>query len=82
MFTIPMLHIERRLALPITGLVLAMAQVGGAGRRILFGALSDRLGGSRAVVLLAATLGATLLARVMVIMRPPRSCRCSSSCGF
>jgi MFS family permease len=72
-YTIPMLRTETHLALPLAGLVLAMAQVGGAGGRIVLGALSDRLGGSRAVVLLATTLGATLLTSVMAIVLTPAS---------
>jgi predicted MFS family arabinose efflux permease len=61
-YTIPMLHSDAHLSVPLAGLILAVAQVGGACGRILFGALSDWLGGRRDVVLMAAALGATLLA--------------------
>lgn len=61
-YTIPMLHSDARISVPLAGLILAIAQMGGAGGRILFGALSDWLGGRRDVVLMTAALGATLLA--------------------
>lgn len=61
-YTIPLLHRDDGLSLTLAGFVLAVAQVGGAGGRIIFGMISDRLGGRRDTVLLAAALAATLLA--------------------
>lgn len=67
-YTIPLLHRDDGLSLTLAGFVLAVAQVGGAGGRILFGMLSDRLGGRRDPVLLGAALAATLLACVLAVL--------------
>lgn len=67
-YTIPMLHTDARVSVPLAGVILAMAQIGGAVGRVLFGAMSDWLGGRRDVVLMAAATGATLLACVLAAL--------------
>lgn len=60
-YTIPALQISQGLSLALAGIVLAVAQVGGALGRIVFGAISDRLQARRDVVLAAAAACATVL---------------------
>lgn len=60
-YTIPALHTGQGLSLELAGIVLAVAQVGGALGRIVFGAISDRLQARRDVVLSAAAACSTLL---------------------
>jgi MFS family permease len=64
-YTIPMLRDREGLAISTAGILLALAQAGGAAARMLFGHLSDRLGGQRDRVLLGAAIGAAALAVIV-----------------
>ena len=61
-YTIPLLHGHSGFSLPLAGAALALAQVGGGIGRILFGWISDSLGGRRERVLVAAAVSAAALA--------------------
>jgi MFS family permease len=64
-FTIPMLHANGGLSVALAGIVLAMAQLGGATARIGLGFISDRLGGRLDVALLGTAITASVLAVVV-----------------
>lgn len=57
-YSIPFLHGQEGLSITTAGMILAVSQVGGGTGRILMGALSDRLGGQRTVVLLFVVISA------------------------
>ena len=67
-YTIPMLRSEDGLSLTLTGAVLAISQIGGAAGRTVLGAVSDRVGGRRDVVLALAAGAASLLAVVVALL--------------
>lgn len=70
-FTIPMLHNQGGLSVALAGVVLALAQIGGAAARIGLGFLSDHLGGRHDLVLIGSGVAGTLLA-VTVGLLPAR----------
>jgi ACS family hexuronate transporter-like MFS transporter len=67
-FTIPMLHTNGGLSVALAGIVLAMAQLGGATARIGLGIISDRLGGRLDVTLLGASVTGSVLAVVVAVL--------------
>lgn len=67
-YTIPLLHGRSGLSLTLAGVALALAQVGGGVGRVLFGWLSDRLGGRRESVLLMMALGGAALACSLTLL--------------
>lgn len=56
------------MSLKLAGVALALAQIGGGIGRVLFGWLSDRLGGRRELVLMATAAGGALLACVLLLL--------------
>ena len=67
-YSIPLLHGRGAMSLTLAGVALALAQIGGGIGRVLFGWLSDRLGGRRELVLMATAAGGALLACVLVLL--------------
>lgn len=67
-YTIPMLRDDGALSLAVIGAVLATSQIGGAAGRAVFGAISDRVGGRRDLVLALAASAAALLAVVVALL--------------
>lgn len=70
-YSIPMLHADDGLAITTAGVVLGLSQLGGGTARIVFGALSDRLGGRRDRVLLG-VVGAAALLSLSLVFLPAR----------
>ncbi len=70
-YTIPFLSTHNGIAIGVAGVLLAVAQAGGAGARILLGHLSDRLGARRDLVLMATSACGGLLAVGLAML--PRS---------
>ncbi|HZC04691.1 MAG TPA: MFS transporter [Ktedonobacterales bacterium] len=68
-YTIPMLRSEG-VTLIVAGVLLAIAQVGGAAARLVLGHLSDRMGGQRARVMLGVTLIGVALAVILAVLPP------------
>ncbi len=66
-YTIPMLRGDG-VSLAFAGGLLAMAQVGGAAARLLLGAISDRLGGQRALTMLGVAIMGVCLALVLAFL--------------
>ena len=64
---IPMLRGDG-VSLAFAGGLLAMAQVGGAAARFLLGAISDRLGGQRALTMLGVAIMGVCLALVLAFL--------------
>lgn len=67
-YSIPLLHGRGAMSLKLAGVALALAQIGGGIGRVLFGWLSDRLGGRRELVLMATAAGGALLACVLLLL--------------
>jgi len=64
-FSIPLLHGSLGFSLAVAGILLAASQAGGAAARMLLGALSDRLGARREIVLTVTAATASALACVL-----------------
>jgi MFS family permease len=67
-YTIPMLRDLSGFSIALAGAALATAQAGGACARIVLGAISDRLGGRRELVLSRAAIVSMLLALVVALV--------------
>jgi predicted MFS family arabinose efflux permease len=68
-YTIPMLHADG-LTVAAAGILLAVAQAGGAAARMLLGHLSDWLGARRELVLMGTAACGAALACVVAILPP------------
>lgn len=67
-YTIPMLRDLSGFSIALAGAALATAQAGGACARVVLGAISDRLGGRRELVLSRTAIGSMLLALVVALV--------------
>lgn len=67
-YTIPFLNGRGGISIAEAGGLLALAQAGGAGARMLLGHVSDRLGTDRDLVLMATAAGAAVLACVLAVL--------------
>ncbi|MGH2517958.1 MAG: MFS transporter, partial [Ktedonobacterales bacterium] len=67
-YTIPYLHGRDGISIAAAGVLLAVAQIGGAAARIFLGHISDRLNGRRDLVLLCSAIGGAVLACVLAVL--------------